>query len=88
MRLAPNCVRMALGIDTAHTFNITQLFEKLCQMKCDGKDCDTYAPYLDVFTLTRMCLSVSGGCRIPLGPIKSNYLDENCFHQNPDTSTL
>jgi hypothetical protein len=32
---------MALGIDTAHTFNITQLFEKLCQMKCDGKDCDT-----------------------------------------------
>jgi hypothetical protein len=41
-----------------------------------------------VFTLTRKCLSVSGGCRIPLGPLKSIYLDENCFHQNPNTSTL
>lgn len=60
---------MAVAIETLHTFTIKQLFVKLCQKYCDGPDCDTLAPYVDVFGLTRRCLSIGRGCRFPCGPL-------------------
>lgn len=56
---APDTIRMAIGIRTAHTFTIKQLFEKLCQKTCDGT-CNHLAPYIDMFRLTRTCLEVGG----------------------------
>jgi hypothetical protein len=49
---APNVIRMAIGIATAHTFNLKQLYEALCQHSC-ASGCGKPAPYLDMFTLTR-----------------------------------
>lgn len=75
MTHAPNCVRMAIAIQTADTFSIKQLFLKLCQKTCDGESCSKLAPYLDVFTLARRCLSVSGGCLHPCGPMNKELLN-------------
>ncbi|KAF2821473.1 hypothetical protein CC86DRAFT_250435, partial [Ophiobolus disseminans] len=51
MRLVPSSVRMAVAIDTAHTFSMKQLLAKLCQKHCDGDNCGKLAPYIDVFNL-------------------------------------
>lgn len=56
---APDTIRMAVGIKTAHTFTIKQLFKKLCQKTCDG-GCNRLGPYIDVLRLTRTCLCVGG----------------------------
>ncbi|KAF2875371.1 hypothetical protein BDV95DRAFT_316071 [Massariosphaeria phaeospora] len=58
---APNAIRMAVGICTAHTFSMRDLFKKLCQRHCDH--CDKLAPYIDVFLLKRVCLNVGGSCK-------------------------
>lgn len=68
MTEAANCIRMAVAIETAHTFSIEQLHSKLCQKHCDGVNCGNLAPYIDVFCLNRRCLSIAKGCRIPCGP--------------------
>ncbi|KAH5502775.1 hypothetical protein HBI52_166230 [Parastagonospora nodorum] len=68
---------MALGIRTADSFTIKELFYKLCQNKCDGNGCTKLAPYLDVFMLTRRCLSISGGCPFPLGPLNVDIMENN-----------
>jgi hypothetical protein len=68
---------MALAIQTAGSFTIKELFSKLCQRRCDGKGCNTLAPYMDVFMLTRRCLSISGGCPFPYGPVSLNMLANN-----------
>jgi hypothetical protein len=69
MEHASNAIRMAIAIRTAHTFTIKQLFLKLCQRYCDGAGCEKLAPYIDVFTLTRRCLSIDKGCRGQISPL-------------------
>jgi hypothetical protein len=68
---------MALGIQTADSFTFKELFGKLCQTKCNGNGCTKLAPYLDVFMLTRRCLSISGGCPFPLGPLNVDIMENN-----------
>jgi len=80
MAHAPNTIRMAIGIHTAHTFTISELYAKLVQRTCDTTACNNLAPYLDVFTLSRRCLSVGGPCsptRI-LGPRNHSSLQDYC----------
>ncbi|EDU42683.1 predicted protein [Pyrenophora tritici-repentis Pt-1C-BFP] len=88
---ASNSIRMAISIQTAHKFTIKDLFAKLCQRMCDGSGCDKFAPYLDVFTLTRRCLSVGGGYLYPRGPmLLESFLpppDEN-IDPTPDQNAL
>jgi hypothetical protein len=74
MRQAQNSVRMAVAIKTAHTFSMKQLVENLCQKQCDGEDCGKSAPYIDVFSLKRRCLSVGGGCPFPHRPMSLTEL--------------
>lgn len=64
---APNAVRVAIDIQTAHTFTIKQLYAKLCQQQCE-LGCGKPAPYLDVFKLRRTCLWVGGACDTSPGP--------------------
>ncbi|KAH7063838.1 hypothetical protein BKA63DRAFT_609002 [Paraphoma chrysanthemicola] len=64
---APNTVRMAIGIRTAHTFTIKQLHDKLCQETCDS-GCGRPAPYIDVCMLSRRCLWTGGACDRSMGP--------------------
>ena len=51
---------MAVNMDTAHYFSISELFSKLCQRTCDndlsGKVCGKVAPYIDIFTCSRRCV--------------------------------
>jgi hypothetical protein len=68
---------MAVAIKTAHTFTIKEMLTKLYQTHCDGKGCTKTAPYLDVFTLTRRCLSINNGCPHPQGPVSEVMLNLN-----------
>jgi hypothetical protein len=67
MMNASNVIRMAIGIGTANSFTIKELFYKLCQQTCDMV-CGRPAPYIDVFTLSRRCLRVGGPCDLSNGP--------------------
>ncbi|KAH6625714.1 hypothetical protein C7974DRAFT_414210 [Boeremia exigua] len=51
-----NAIRMALALETAQHFSLAALFTKLCQRTCDRPHCTNPAPYLDVFTLARLCV--------------------------------
>lgn len=75
---AAGCIRMAIAIQTAHAFTIKQLVSKLSEKYCDAKGCGKVAPYLDIFSLTRRCLSVGRGCPYPRGPINKNMLLNKC----------
>ena len=79
MSHAADSIRMGFAIKTAHSFSISQLFAKLCQKHCDGEKCGNYAPYIDIFTLTRRCLSTGVGCPIPLGPTSKDLLQQFNF---------
>jgi hypothetical protein len=74
MKFAIDCIRMAITIQTAHTFTMNQLGSKMRQKHCDAPKCGKLAPYIDVFTLSRRCLSVGGGCRVPRGPIDKDMV--------------
>lgn len=67
LEYTPNTIRMAIGIRTAHTFTIKDLFAKLCQKSCD-MGCGRMAPYVDVFKLSSRCLWVGGLCDRSVGP--------------------
>ncbi|QRD04130.1 hypothetical protein JI435_443030 [Parastagonospora nodorum SN15] len=53
IRQAWNFLRMALAINTAHSFTLKQLFAKVYQKQCSIKGCENPAPYMDIFILTR-----------------------------------
>jgi hypothetical protein len=74
MKSAINCIRMAIAIQTANTFTMNQLVSKMRQKYCDGHKCGELAPYIDLFTLSRRCLSVGGGCRAPCGPVNKDIV--------------
>jgi hypothetical protein len=59
---------MAVGIRTHHTFTLKALFQKLCQKECD--DCGQLGPFIDVFGLKRVCLSINGKCHAKNGPVR------------------
>ena len=71
-------IRMAIIIETAHTFTLVQLITKLCQTHCDGTGCSRLAPYIDVFKLTRRCLSINGGCPFPCPPLSIKNQSSIC----------
>ncbi|KAF2653180.1 hypothetical protein K491DRAFT_551660, partial [Lophiostoma macrostomum CBS 122681] len=48
---APNVVRMAVGIKTAHRFTLPRLVQRLERRTCSF--CQQPAPYFSVFSLTR-----------------------------------
>ncbi|KAH7076211.1 hypothetical protein FB567DRAFT_608911 [Paraphoma chrysanthemicola] len=73
MTYARDTVRLAIYIHTAQTFTIGQLYDKLCQQKCDS-GCGKHAPYLDVFKMTRQCLRVGGECGVSEGPVNQTRL--------------
>lgn len=72
-----NCIRMAFAINTAHTFSINQMFSKLCQKRCDLEECYSDASYIDVFTLSRRCLSTGPHCQWTLGPRSKQNFEEH-----------
>ncbi|KNG46410.1 zinc finger containing protein [Stemphylium lycopersici] len=74
MKHAPNSIRMAIGIQTAHTFNIKELFTKLCERTCGEIGCEKLAAYVNVFTLSRHCLFIGGDCSCPHGPVSEDRL--------------
>jgi hypothetical protein len=88
MRQATNSVRMAVAIKNAHTFSMKQLVEKLCQKQCDGKGCGKPAPYIDVFSLQRRCLSVGGGCPFPEGPVSEEASGELSISDELDSAPI
>ncbi|KAF1970773.1 hypothetical protein BU23DRAFT_570453 [Bimuria novae-zelandiae CBS 107.79] len=57
---APDVIRMAIGIGTAHLYTIGQVSAALKEDRCTK--CGKLAPYFDVFTLELRCISVGGGC--------------------------
>lgn len=56
LKHAPDTICMAVGSHTASTFNLHQLFSKLCQKHCDH--CSSLGPYINMFTLQRRCFDV------------------------------
>lgn len=83
MTHASNTIRMAIGIGTAHTFTIRELFATLCEVNCSF--CAKPGPYIDVFALKRRCLGLNGHRNDePLFPMMHRQLSEH----NIDTSNL
>ncbi|KAF2027944.1 hypothetical protein EK21DRAFT_91041 [Setomelanomma holmii] len=76
IRHAASTVRMTLVIGTAHTFTFRQLLAKRCQKHCDGEGCAKLALPIDIFTLSRRCLSIGGACAFKLGPISLEEFGE------------
>ncbi|KAF2248305.1 hypothetical protein BU26DRAFT_565708 [Trematosphaeria pertusa] len=81
---APNTIRLALSIHTADLFTAAQLLSKLRQRVCDGAACANLAPYLDVFTLSRRCLTVGGPCDAAPGPRNLAQLNTHFGLAEPD----
>ncbi|CAO2651385.1 Nn.00g039550.m01.CDS01 [Neocucurbitaria sp. VM-36] len=79
LKHAASCIRMAFAIRQADCYTIKQLFAKLCQKTCDGPKCTKFAPYLDIFTLTRRCLSLGSAhtvdnmCATSITQINSHF---------------
>jgi hypothetical protein len=73
MAEAANSMRMAIAIKTADRFTIMQLLAVLWQKICTEDNYGKLAPYIDVFTLQRRCLSIKGVCRSPLGPVDERW---------------
>jgi hypothetical protein len=90
MDKASNCIGMVMAIKTEGTFTLKQLLAKLCQKTCDGANCNQLAPYIDVFQLSRRCLSIGNGCPIPLGSLREDCVQDlalsvsegtfDCYH--------
>lgn len=82
MKHAPNTIRMAIGIRTAYRFSIRELFAVLCERLCGISDYRHPAPYVDLFNLSRRCLSVGRGCQTPqgftCGPRSAVQLNNHC----------
>jgi hypothetical protein len=86
MDKASNCIGMVMAIKTEGTFTLKQLLAKLCQKTCDGANCNQLAPYIDVFQLSRRCLSIGNGCPIPLGSLREDCVQDLALSVSEGTS--
>jgi hypothetical protein len=86
MNKALNCIRMAMAIEAEDTFTFKQLLAKLCQKTCDGANCNQLAPHVNVFKLSRRCLSIGNGCPIPLEPLREDCVQDLALSVSEGTS--
>ncbi|CAN9252788.1 unnamed protein product [Alternaria alternata] len=53
--IAPNTVRMAVGLHSHSTFSLAELYDALHQRTCGISDCSNSAKYISMGTLVRIC---------------------------------